>query len=133
MSEISYEPVKVHIVSTEVVPQPAPKPKRKNRRTVFETVVLTANEPVQIILPSSDARVKAYIQPLDNDIVLTSSKAQAQASANTETNVPFPSGTYLPKSNTAPYPVEGNDAVYAAATTTATSSRVSIQAVYLES
>jgi hypothetical protein len=72
--------------------------KKEKYRTVFQTVVLDANGSVKSILPTSDNRVVAYVQPLDNDIVLASTKAQAQASSNT---TPGPSGASVNVEGTA--------------------------------
>jgi hypothetical protein len=130
MNEVEeYPPVRVHVVSTEVAA--APK-RRKQKRTVCNTAVLTSTEPVQEILPKSDKRVVAFVQALDNDVVIVTSISQGQAKSNTATNVPYPSGTYLPKANTAPLRIDGNDLVYAGITTTASNSRVSIIATYYE-
>lgn len=119
--------LKVHIASSDVHPE---APARKQRRTVFNTVVLTANEPVQEILPKSENRYCAYVQAIDNDIVLASNLAQGQAKVNTAASVPSPSGAYLPKANTAPLKLDGNDLIYAAATTTASNTRVAVTAIY---
>ncbi len=232
----SYDPVRVH----DVTP-------RRRYRTVFQTIVLTPAEPAQPILPQSDDRHCAWIQALDNDIVLTGTLGQAQApgnaagpsaasiNANAQANAPgagqvitsaflpagtytvawavglggttggpevnnfqmflgatpvlismngsssgsiysqpavtivvpaggatlsiqaialstpasiyraqfaavplgpagsgpFPSGTLIPKANTAPYPVQESGVVYAGATNAAVNSRVAVTAVYL--
>lgn len=122
-------PVHVHIVSSGVAPRP-----RKQKRTVFSTVVLTANEPVQEILPKSENRVCAYVQAIDNDIVLATTFAQGQSKANTATSVPFPSGMYLPSKTNGgsiqPFRIDGNDLIFAAATTTGSNSRVAVSATY---
>ena len=118
--------LKVHVASSDVPTIPT----RKQKRTVFNTVVLTAGEPVQEILPKSEKRICAYVQAIDNDIVLASSLAQGQSRTNTAASVPSPSGSYLPKANTAPLRLDGNDLIYAAATTTGTNSRVAVTAIY---
>lgn len=101
---------------------------RKPRRCVarYETYVLTANDPTMCILPENPDREIAFVQAIDNDIVLGPTKAVVGAAQNTVTSVPNPNGTYLPKANTVPYPVLDSNAVYAGVTTTSSSSRVSV-------
>jgi len=57
-----------------------------------------------------------FIQPLDFDIVLCHSLAQAQGKGNVAAaSTPNPDGTYIPKSNTMPYgPVRGTDEMFIA-------------------
>lgn len=130
MTDDTYTPVKVHIASSDVH-QPVSRSERQ-KRTVFLTAVLTASEPVQEILPKSEKRICAYVQAIDNDIVLATSLAQGQSRTNTAASVPSPSGYYLPKANTVPIELYGNDLIYAAATVTNSNSRVSVMAVYEE-
>ena len=120
-----YTPIPVHVVSSSV-----PVKKKRQKRTVFNTVILTSADSVQQLLPQSDLRVCAYVQAIDNDVVLASSVSQGQAKSNTASGVPFPSGTYLPKANTAPYRIEGNEAIWVAATTTGSNTRVAVSATY---
>lgn len=132
MSE-DYEPVRVHLASVEAGIGGAPAAAARPRRTAtYETFVLTANDPVMAILPPDPEgrRTCAYVQAIDNDVVLGPTAGVAGAAANTVTNVPNPNGTYLPKANTAPYPVEDSGPVFAGVTTTASASRVAVTAVY---
>ena len=128
---IDMEPIPVHVtgMAAEISLAPAAPPRRR-RRTEYLTVVLTADEPQQVILPASGARVGALVQALDNDIVLGGDLSKVQAKNNLVASTPYPSGTLVPKANTRPWPVDDNGAVYAGATTTASSSRISITAVY---
>lgn len=126
-----YEPVKVHVASADPgVQLGAAKASPGTCRAVYQTVVLTANDPVQDILPADPDREVAYVQALDNDIVIASTKGVAGSAVNTVASAPNPDGTLVPKINTAPWPVHDSGAVFAGATTTASSSRVSVAAYY---
>jgi len=118
--------MKVHIVgdATKVEPRP------ERRRVTLGTVVLTADDTAQELLPPADDRVCAYILSLDNDVVIGKDKATVMSPSNTKTNVPQPSGAVVPKSLTAWTPLETSDRVWAGVTTTATNSRVSVISVY---
>lgn len=115
------QPVPVHVTG-------AAKSRRKLTR--FETYVLTASDPAQCILPESEDRICAYVQAIDNDIVLGPTKGVVAAAVNIVVNVPSPNGAYIPKANTVPYPVEGTNAVYAGITTSAANSRVAVVETY---
>lgn len=120
-------PVHVHIASSAV---PAAGPPAARYRTMFETYVLTAGDPVMCILPEDSSRYCALVQAIDNDIVLGPSAGVAGSAVNTVASVPNPNGAYVPKANTAPVRLEGGNAVFAGVTTTATASRVSVIATY---
>jgi hypothetical protein len=131
MTEVANDiPIKVHVASigTEASAAMPSVPSREVWTAHYETFQLTANDPVQCILPEDATRVVAYILALDVDIVI-GTKNQAAASQNTVANVPYPIGTYVPKALTSPYPVQDCDAVYAGVTTSA-NSRVSVAAYY---
>ena len=64
-----------------------------------------------------------------NAIVLGPDLATVQSKSNTTTNVPFPSGGYIPVT-TNPVPIHHSAKVYAGATTTATNTRITVWAVY---
>lgn len=119
-------PVPVHVVSGALLAAP----KRELHRTEYLTVVLTADDPVQQLLPQSPNRVCAWLQALDNDVVIGKDTSQAGAATNTVASNPRPSGAVIPKANTAPYPLDSNDVVYVGLTTTGSASRVSVTAVY---
>lgn len=123
-----YEPVKVraHITGSDV---PLARPGQRCR-AVYETFVLTSADKSQCILPEDDDRECAYVQPLDNDIVIGPTKGVVEAAVNTVTNVPQPNGTYIPKTNTVPYEVRDNGPVFAGITVTSSNSRVSVTAYY---
>lgn len=132
-AETDYEPIKVTFDPEQLKQAAGPPRKRPVYRAHYETFVLTANDPLQCILPQDDDRVIAHIIPLDNDVVI-GPKAVINPSQNQVASVPTPMGTLVPAKTTAGaavlYPVLDNNAVYATLTTTASNSRVSVSATY---
>lgn len=127
------EALRVHVANPEDLRPAAPR--RKRYRTVFETIVLTAADPIKQILPASDTREIAYIMSPDNDIVIGKDNATVQAQANTSgspATPAFPSGTLIPKSLTVPWPVQESTAVLAGATNLTANSRITITAVHCD-
>lgn len=90
------------------------KPPRRRRACTIRSYVLTVNDPVQEILPQSDARTAAYVQPFTNAIFIGHSKADAQAGASAAGSN---AAAQIPATNTVPYPLPTGDAVWAAAST----------------
>jgi hypothetical protein len=129
MTDTAYEPVKVHIVADATKGDAAP-PKRRQHRAVYQTFLLTAANPTECILPADEDRVSAYVQALDNDIVLGHTQGIVGNGVNMVTGAPAPYGALVPHANTAPFPVDDNAAVFAGATTAASSSRVTVIASY---
>ena len=87
------------------------------------TVTLSANNPVLPLLPRDSARRSAIILAVDNDVYLSADPGQAMTAAasggaTAEGVFYLPAGIGLPWQNT--------DQLWAAATTTMTSSRVSV-------
>lgn len=102
------DPVIVHIASTDV---PSPPRYRTRHSTECRTVVITIDDPVQKLVDQDADRVEFWVQPLDFDVTICHSRAQAQGRGNapaaTQTN---PDGSYIPKSNTGlTGPFKGND------------------------
>jgi hypothetical protein len=95
---------------------------KKERRTAFYTITLTQiNDPEQL-LPASDEREIAWIQPLDDNVNISDNGSSAVAG----------SGTIVPKGNNQPYPVQHSGAVYVSVPVLAgASSRITVTAVYL--
>jgi len=117
------EPMKVHLSGSDL-PLITPERKRCRRGTSLRTFVLTANDPVQQILPQNTNRIEAYIQCVDDPAVAFSihdSLADAQAGGN--------AGVTVPAANTGPYPLHTNDAVWATAAGPDLPVTVSISAV----
>jgi hypothetical protein len=125
---VTLEPVPVHIVSS--APELRVPPGQPRHRMEYLTVVLQPLDLVQMLLPQSEDRICAWIQPLDEDIVIGKDPAMVGASNNTVTNVPSPSGALIPATNLQPYPIDSHDAVFAGATVTNANSRVSVTATY---
>lgn len=114
------EAVRVHLASSDV-PLSGPAPRRKARRSVFQTITLTSDDSTQPILPASPGRVSALVQALDADVTIAAKLSDAAAG----------SGTVIPHANTVPYPVEHDGPVYAGAPLTGTNTaRVTVTAVY---
>jgi hypothetical protein len=115
----SVEPVRVHVASAE--PGALHGTMRRARRTVFQTITLTADDTAQPLLPAGD-RLHAIVCALDGEVTL----AVRQSDAGTGT------GTVIPKGM--PWPVVHDGAVYAGASglSGTTTSRVSVTAVYEE-
>jgi len=97
----------VSVIPVRVVEQPAPAaPPRL--RAVYQTVTLTLGDletvASQEILPASDKRVSAYVQPLDDDIVIAGNESDARNGA----------GTTVPATNLAPWPINDQGSVFVA-------------------
>ena len=91
------------------------------------TVVLTADDPVQQLLPRGETREYALVQVLDNDAVITVSKGEGQAPANTgDTTLAAPNGAIIPTGVVVP--LRCTNEVWAAAATYPT--RISVIAAY---
>lgn len=86
-----------------------------------QMVVLNANNTVREILPRDPNRRSAIVLAVDNDVFICSSREVASNVAGT-TTATF--GFYLPKGIV--IPVANRGAFWAAATTTASNSRVSV-------
>jgi hypothetical protein len=109
-------PVPVHVTNP-------PQSTGKIYRSVCWTLTLTAANDAEELLPQSDNREIAWVQPLDDNVVINENGSDA-ARGN---------GTIIPKANNAPYPVQTSGTLYVAAPTLAgATSRVTVSAVYTE-
>jgi hypothetical protein len=106
------EAVQVHIKSSEV-PFVAAHPQRRPQAPNFFTIVLTSIEPVKQILPPDPKRIIAYVQAGGFNVVLTTTKGDAQHNTSDPTYA-TPTGMVLPYGNTAPYPLPTTGEVWAA-------------------
>lgn len=88
---------------------------------VGNVVVLSSVNTVQLLLPQDPLRRSAVVLAIDNDIYLATSKELAQAAEGTNTAV---LAAYIPAGIAVP--VNNQAAWYAAATTTVTSSRITV-------
>lgn len=84
-------------------------------------VVLSAANPVLLLLPQDPRRRSAVLVAVDNDVYLASSLELAQAAQGSAAST---QAFYLPAG--VAIPVVNKSALYAAATTTATASRISV-------
>lgn len=96
--------------------------------TIPRTLVLGASNPYLAALPRDMRRRRAVIVAIDNDVILAESKELAQAVATLVAGgtaaAALSTGFYLPKG--VALPLESRDWMFAAATTTASTSRVSV-------
>jgi len=132
MSEEKITPIPIHLASAEpgvLTGQPA-KPRRV--KTIYETYILTAADPVQAILPQDPQRYRYTVIAIDNDIILGPTKGVVGSPVNIVAGVPAPNGFYLPAFLRAATVIFDNGMVYAGATTVATISRVAVIAEYFE-
>jgi hypothetical protein len=84
-------PVPVHLVADDTKQQHLPP--HMDVRTY--TIVITAANPVPEVLPQDRTREYAVLQALDNQVVLCSTKADAQQPGNSVVGLPNPAGAVL--------------------------------------
>jgi hypothetical protein len=106
MSEHVSEPVLVHIAGSSL-PVDRPPATGKRRGASLRSFTLTANDPVQPILPLNINRCEAWVQALTNPITVYTSLADAKAGGN--------GGVTIPATNTVPYPMNTTDQIWATA------------------
>src|SRR5258708_12424539 len=94
-TEIQSVPIHVASVAEGVSLGAAPARKHKRFKTTYETYILTANEPAQIILPQDPKRFRYSVLAIDNDIVLGPPKPVVAATVNTVATVPNPPTPYF--------------------------------------
>jgi hypothetical protein len=88
---------------------------------IIRTVLLTAAQPVNLLLPRDDQRRSAVILAIDNDVFVTKSQGLANDVAGVQTSTQvgyFPAGIALPINN--------QEEWWVAATTTATNTRITV-------
>jgi hypothetical protein len=115
------EPVPVHVISA-----PVPKPRRCRRGVSLRTTTLTADDPVQQVLPLNLNRVAAYLQCTAAPAApfsLYGSLADAQGGRG---------GVTVPAASISPYPLHTTDAVWATAAAAALPLTISVQAIIEE-
>lgn len=107
---------------------PIPQPPQLVYADVYQTVILLPAPlgvtPAEEILPASPLRSIAWIQCLDDDMVISDNQSDAAAGR----------GITIPKTNTAPWPIQGSGAVYAwpaAGTLAGAQSRISVASTYM--
>jgi hypothetical protein len=108
-----FTPIPVHISNAHDL---TPKSVTRRKAVRTRTIVLTAGDPVQDLLPQSEARCEAWVlQCGDNDIVVAHSGNTAKAQSNTVATLPNPSGALILKTVLVPVPVPTNDRVWVTA------------------
>ena len=115
------KPIGVHVTGSDV---PIGAAGGGKHRAVYQTVRLTSSEPAAPVLPQSDRRIIAFVQALDDDLIISGNQSDASNGA----------GATVPAANGSPWPVLDSGAVYAYAATysggSGTYSRVSVTAIY---
>lgn len=91
------------------------------------TVTLSADNPALPVMPRDTTRRSALILAVDNDVYLSNDPGQVMTAANSG-GATAGGVFYLPKG--IPVPWQNTDQLWAAATTTGTSSRVSVMASF---
>lgn len=86
-----------------------------------QTVLLSATSPVRRLLPRDEHRRSAVVMAVDNDVYITSDEGMAWNVQGAATNA---GGFYLPKLTQ--LKVDSTAVLYVAATTTGTTTRVSV-------
>ena len=96
----TYEPIPVILHNPEAL-----RPAALTGITLA-TIVLTAQDPVQQLLPLDPLRDSAHVlQGGDQDIVICHSKADAQAASNSTASLPNPTGALILKTFLHPVPL----------------------------
>jgi hypothetical protein len=114
----SVDPIPVVTVGSVAVEEILPQ------HVAFRTFVLTADNPYKQLLALDPLRVRATLLALDDDVVLTSSRAQAMSPANLDSTLATPDGAVLPKSF--PVSVDAVGEVWATAPATTYPARVAV-------
>lgn len=92
-ADVEVEPVDVRVTN---LPQ-MPAAKEKHRRAIQpRTIVLTAAQPVKVLLAADASRKIAWVIASGNPVVLCESQSQAQDAANSVAALPNPEGCLLP-------------------------------------
>jgi hypothetical protein len=131
INELTPIPIHVASVSSDIRLAEVTAAKKCRRKSVYQTILLTANDPVQQILEPSDNRVIAWVQPIDQDVVLTANKGDGQSSRNTgDSTLANPTGALLKKvfDNGSLVPIDDIGEVWVAASVFPC--RVTVIAVY---
>lgn len=95
---------------------------KKEHRSAFYTITLSQANDAEQLLPASDEREIAWVQPLDDNIVVSDNQSDCAKGT----------GTVIPKNNNQPYPIQHSGALYVSAPVLAgATSRITLTAVYL--
>jgi hypothetical protein len=114
-------PVPIHLASTSV--PIGPTEARKIYRATYFTLTLVTAGDAEPLLPVSGNREIAWVQPLDDNIVINGLQSDA-ARGN---------GLIIPKTNGQPYPIQDSGSLFVSVPVLAgATSRVTVCAVYCE-
>lgn len=120
-----YESVRVHLTGTDVPMGAGHQPGRhKKIITKFGSETVDNTNPVRPLLPDHAGRMIAWLDTSGGDVVLCDSEAKA--------NQATPAGSTLPGAYTAPWPVRGQQAIWAVQKTANTTCVVNYTADYEE-
>lgn len=109
-----FAPVPMYLTNPEDLKSGPPAYRRKALRT--RTLILTTDNPIQDLLPQSEARCEAWlIQCGDNDVIVCHTKSQASAPSNQVATPPNPSGALIVKGIAFPVPITTNDRTWVTA------------------
>lgn len=104
------EPIRVHITGDDT----KGLAQQKTTVTTLYTVVLTAANTYQLVLPHKPRRVCAYVQAGGANVVLCGSSSDAQKNTADPTYA-SPHGALLAFGNTSPTPIQGENEVWGGA------------------
>jgi hypothetical protein len=129
MTDPEIPPISVHITGSDIPLAGAPRKKRCRRAFKANTFTLTAANPVQRIFPQADTRVEGWITSAiaaanPPVIYIAGSQSDAQSLGGGAAQV---NGT-----DTAPFPVNTTDAVWASAAAASLPVTISAVAIYEE-
>jgi hypothetical protein len=122
-----YDPVRMHLVSTDVDLGQAPGPKRKALKT--NTFTLTAANPVQRVMPRSDNRLEAWVT---SAIAASSPPVIYIAASQADANALGGGAAQVSGLDTSPFPVNTTDEVWISAAAASLPCVVSVVATYDE-
>lgn len=88
---LGYEPMAVHVVKDDTKGEKRPK----ECRTSHKTIVLTAANPVQMVVGVDPVRIEVHLEPQTNAVVMASSIGQASDLNNVAAVLAFPNGRIL--------------------------------------
>lgn len=126
MSE-DYEPVRVHIASSDLEPGPAPGPRRKAFKP--NTFTLTAANPVQRVWPRSENRLEGWVT---SAIAASSPPVIFIASSQADANAQGGGAAQVSGLDTTPFPVNTTDELWITAAAASLPCVVSAVAIYDE-
>jgi hypothetical protein len=115
-------PVSVHVASAAPGVSLGRARAGDRYRTRYLTETVDNSNPVRPLLGDDPERARAWVQATGGDVVLCASESDAGQTP--------PNGSVLPSANTAPWPLRGQGAVWAAQKTAASTCVISVTADY---